>query len=529
MNILSLDIIYDRILQKATLYREVSESLARAPSNDNISVFINPETLEIENSVEIEKILSSAGITLVASGYANIVIEKIKLISQKASTEARFRLINAYAHYSTGRFSIALGFVGEAIISSDLEAEDMNFAERLHLLCKLNLGLINYDEYFREADARVSRDVLLSAVAKFQKLADEFKLQKFGHKKTLAEIEKLKNLIITSNRSSYSLSLSTKVRYLGVVAYDSIREVFAVIFQPGIVRDSYTIALDAQLYNLETILQKLTNWSQEADNLIRDSISVNHPIITADAILAKSLVLLNVLASKIYLVESAGEYEDLYCVQNDTLLILNLIDKALKIYKRANILDDEIKASLIMAHVFEVRNQLDSAKSIAERAIVKANYLGYEYLVQTAQNILDGNTIFSRNIDNRPEILKSIENDLSILDTEDGIVRYANLIMETFKIPSEHIENVIVGILCDRDMKKEKRQWCHHIELDASLRRSASPDTIYAENPNRRIRCLKFSYVVDNSSPDWIVQLEEFKKMYCCDCSYQEPGEEKRE
>jgi Domain of unknown function (DUF4365) len=520
LNISALDNIYDRISRKARLYRDISDSLARAPSNDKISVSINPETLESENSVEIEKILSSAGITLVATGYANIVIEKIKLISQKASTEARFRLINAYAHYSTGRFSIALGFVGEAIISSDLEAEDMNFAERLHLLCKLSLGLINYDEYFREADARVSRDVLLSAVAKFQKLADEFKLQKFGHKKTLAEIEKLKNLIITSNRSSCSLSLSTKVRYLEVVAYDSIREVFAVIFQPGIVRDSYTIALDAQPYNLETILQKLTNWSQEADNLIQDSISVNHPIITADAILAKSLVLLNVLASKIYLVESAGEYEDLYCIQNDTLLILNLIDKALKIYKRANILDDEIKASLIMAHVFE---------SIAERAIVKANYSGYEYLVQTAQNILDGNTIFSRNIDNRPEILKSIENDLSILDTEDGIVRYANLIMETFKIPSEHIENVIVGILCDRDMKEEKRQWCHHIELDASLRRSASPDTIYAENPNRRIRCLKFSYVVDNSSPDWIVQLEEFKKMYCCDCSYQEPGEEKRE
>jgi Domain of unknown function (DUF4365) len=84
LNISALDNIYDRISRKARLYRDISDSLARAPSNDKISVSINPETLESENSVEIEKILSSAGITLVATGYANIVIEKIKLVTTQA-------------------------------------------------------------------------------------------------------------------------------------------------------------------------------------------------------------------------------------------------------------------------------------------------------------------------------------------------------------------------------------------------------------------------------------------------------------
>ncbi|MEG5037149.1 DUF4365 domain-containing protein [Microcoleus sp. AT3-D2] len=174
LNELAIQSIYDRIRRQAELHRKILESLAHSPTNDNISVSINPDTLESKNSVEIERILSSAGMTLVAAGYSNSVLEKLNLVSQKAATEPRLKLISAYANYSTGRYQLALGAVTDAIINNGLKKEDKEFAEKIHLASQMNLGMITSEQYFQEMEAKSTGNELLDAEVKLNRVIDKF-------------------------------------------------------------------------------------------------------------------------------------------------------------------------------------------------------------------------------------------------------------------------------------------------------------------------------------------------------------------
>jgi hypothetical protein len=529
LNILSLDILYDRILQKARLYREVSESLARAPSNDNIFVSINPETLEIENSVEIEKILISAGITLVAAGYSKIVLEKLSLVSAKACADARFKLISGYANYATGRYQIASGLVAESIVSGDLKDEDRKFAEGLYLSCQLNLGLITDDEYFREAENQSSGDEILEAEAKLQKLAILFRSTGDKSDDILREIEELKNKIIASCRSPESLKLSTRVKYLEIIGFDSIRGILGEIFKIGARRNgNILVSLDNQLQNLSIVFQKLENWNQEANNLIQDAINVGHPIFAADALITKAFIILGGIITKISFAEFEDSFEDQNSIDKDTLFVLDLSNQALTIYKQANMIEGEVRTQLIMAQAFEIRSQVDAAKNLAQGVLIRSKYLGYKRHVETAEEILSGNTLFTKNIQSVRDMLRKKdvgEYAPSALNTDEERQHLADFMMETYQIPSERRKNVLIDVFSLRDIAKEKTQWCKYIEVFQNLKHTFSPDTIYVENPNRHVKCSKLGYVVDHRLPDWVGQIEEFKKKHCYSCQDRKPGE----
>ena len=202
---LEIQKIHERIRQEAELCREIVEALAHAPTNDSISISISPETLKSENSVEIEKVLSSAGMTLVAIGYSKLILEKLKLVSQRANSEARFKLIGAYANYSTGRYQLALGEVADATISNELKEEDQKFAERIHLACRANLGMITRDQYFQEAEAIATDDELTNATVKLERLIEEFRSQMDRDDRILNEIREFKAILRTRFEQVLSL------------------------------------------------------------------------------------------------------------------------------------------------------------------------------------------------------------------------------------------------------------------------------------------------------------------------------------
>jgi hypothetical protein len=528
LNKSALTNIHDKVRRKARLFRDISESLARTPSNDNISVSINPETLESENSVEIENIIISSGITLVAAGYSNIVLEKLDLISPKANADARFKLISGYANYATGRYQIALGLVAESIISGDLKDEDKKFAEGLHLSCKLNLGLITDNEYFREAENQSSGDEILEAETKLQKLAILFRSTESRGDDTLREIEELKNKIIASSKSPESLKLSTRVKYLEIIGFDSIRGILGEIFKIGARRNgNILVPLDTQLQDLSLVFQKFENWNKEADNLIQDAISIGHPIFAADALVTKAFIILGGIISKISFAEFEDGSEDQNSIQNDTLFVLELSNQALTIYKQANMIEGEVRTQLIMAQAFEIRSQVDAAKNLAQGVLIRSKYLGYKRHVETAEGILAGNTLFTKNIQSVRDMLRKKdagEYDASALNTDEEIQHCADFMMETYQIPSERRENVLIDVFSLRDLAKEKTQWCKYIEIFQSLKHTFSPNTIYLKNPNRNVKCSKLGYVVDRRIPDWVGQIEEFKKTYCHSCQDRKPG-----
>ena len=527
INEIEITRIPERIRLEARLRREIVEALAHAPTNDNISVSISPRTLKSENSVEIENVLNSAGMTLVAAGYSSLVLEKLKL----ASSEARFKLISAYANYSTGRYQIAMGEVADAIISNSLKDEDQKFAEKIHLACQANLGIITSYQYFQEAEAIATDDELASAESALQRLIDKFRSQINRDDKTLEEIQELKDRIVNSDKAPSSLKLGARIKYLEGMGFDAIRGIFSEIFKASARRDSSIhVSLADQISDLRNALIAFEEWDNEASALIRDSINVGHPIFSADAFSTKAFISLMGMVSKIAFTEFEESSLDQSIIQNNVLVILDWCEKAQKIYKCANMPEGEVRIQLIMAQAFEVMGQMESAKNLAQGVIGKAKLLGYRRHIDTATEIIEGNTLFFKHIQNIREMICRKESDeynpsdLATLATEEDIQHFANFIMETYKVPEERRNNVVIDVLCMRDAAIEKSVWCKQIGIQQNLTHTLSPATIYAENPNRRVVCSKFDYFVDKLLPDWEILIKEFKDIYCSSCSDREPG-----
>jgi hypothetical protein len=528
LNELAIQSIYERIRREADLHRKILESLAHSPTNDNISVSINPDTLESENSVEIERILSSAGMTLVAAGYSNSVLEKLNLVSQKAATEPRLKLISAYANYSTGRYQLALGAVTDAIINNGLKKEDKEFAEKIHLACQMNLGMITSEQYFQEMEAKSTDNELLDAEVKLNRVIDKFLSQMDLDEEALHEIKELKSKIITSKNSPDSLKLGARVKYLEIIGFNAVREILSEIFKAGARKDSgILVPLTEQSSDLKKAFDGFDDWNEEATLLIQDAINVGHPIFVADAFSTKALINLRGLISQIAFMQFQGLSLDQSAIQNYALLILDWCGKAQKIYKQANMLEGEVRIQLIMAQAFEVMSQIDAARNLAQGVLGKAKLLGYKRHIETANEVISGKTLFSKQIQNVDERLRQKqcnEYDPSFLETEEDVHSFANFMIETYKIPEDRRKNVVTQVLCMRDKNREKIQWCRHIEIHEDLTHTYSPITFYAEAPNKRVVCSKFGYRGDKLSPDWIDIIKKFKEVYCSNCLDREPA-----
>ena len=531
MNKFAIQNIYEKIRLQAELHRKILESLAHSPTNDNISIAINPNSLESENSVEVEALLISSGMTLVAIGYSNLVLKKLGLVSQKASTEARFKLIGAYANYSTGRYQSALGAVADAIISNELEEEDQRFAERIHLSCQTNLGIITTEQYFQEMDAIAKVDESLSIEIELQKLIDKSRSQIDRDEEISQQIQQIKERVTTSEIFSENLKLAVRIKHLEVMGFDAVREILSEIFKAGARRDSQIfVPLIDQALDLKKVFDGFEEWNKESSLLLEDANNANNKIFVADALSTKAFITLMGLISNIAFIEFEGLSLDLSIIQNEVLLILGWCEKAQNIYKQANMLEGEVRNQLIMAQAFEALGQLESAKNLAQGVISKAKSLGYKRHIKTANEIISGETLFSKRLQSVRETIrrkKADEYDSSVLETDKDIEDFTDFFMETYKIPQERRKHVEMESLCMRDIAREKTQWCQHINIHQNLTHTFSPTTLYAEDPNRRVICSKFDYYVDKSSPDWLELIKDFKATYCFNCSSREPTSDK--
>jgi hypothetical protein len=520
--------IYDRILREARLHREILEALAHAPTNDNISVSISPETLASENSVEIERVLSSTGMTLVAAGYSKLVIEKLNLVSHNAALKPRFNLISAYAYYSTGRYQLALGSAAEALISNSLQEKDKRFAEKIHLACQTNLGIITSEQYFQEMADKTTKDELLYAEVKLQRLVEKLRSQTRRDKETFDEIKELKNKIINSKKSSNSLKLEVRIKCLEAMGFDAVREIFSEMFKSIVKRDSQiTFSFIDQVSDLQSAFVEFEEWNKEATFIMQDAINVGHPVFVADALSTRASISLMGLTSKIAFMEFENLSLEQSAIQDYMLLILDWCEKSQKIYKQANMFEGEVRIQLIMAKAFEIMGQMESARNLAQGVFDKAKLFGYKRHIETANEIMSGKTLFSRCIQKIREIRRqklSNEYDSLTLETKEDIQFFVDSMIEAYQIPEERRRYVEIDVLCMRDIFREKNQWCQHMEIHQNLTHTLSLMTIYAENPNRSIICSKFNYFLDKQSPDWIDLIKDFKEIHCSTCSSKEPS-----
>jgi Domain of unknown function (DUF4365) len=508
LNALEIQNIYTRIFKEAELQRRVLEDLARTPTSDILFVSISPKTLETESSIEIESALSSVGMTLVAAGYADLVLKKIRLIDKNKAGKGRFKLIDAYANYVTGRYQLTLGLVAEAIISQDLEEEDQYFAERLCLSCQLNLGQILSEQYSQGMKELAGSSENAHSIIELQRLAYSYRSQINPSKDILSQIQQLAKEINTSERASVELKLGSRIKCLEVAGLDSIRGIFSEIFAFSVRKQSKNIPVS-------TI-----------------SVARDHPIFIADALAARAFTHLLGFVSKIVCTTLEGIMLDQSYVDQFSIVILDWCEKAQRIYKQANIIEGEVRTQLLMAQLFEIMGQLGPARNLAQGVLKKAQLFGYQNHVATANEVISGNTMFSNSLKAARDVLvhsKGDDHNLLSLQTEEDIQEYTDFVIETYKIPPERRHFVLNDMRSSGAEIREQAYWCRHVGILQDLSHRASVTTLYATDPTRRIVCMKFDYFTDKQSPEWVSLLQNFKETYCSVCSEKNPTKAEEE
>lgn len=529
LNDTALQEIYERISREARLRRDILEALAHAPTNDQISVTISPETLETENSVEVENLLGSVGMTMVSAGYAELVLEKLKLISPAATSNDRLKSISSYAHYSTGRYQTAQSEAADVLINNSLEEKDSIFLQRIHLACKLNLGLIDTVQYFQEIHELTSEDELLNAEVSLQRLVVAARSQDIQNTGILDEILEIKNQILSSERASDGLKICARVKFLEATGFDVAKSlsIEAIKLSARQRSKAYSSPIE-QISNVTKVFDGLHEWNEQIDTLIQDALDVGHPIFIADALATKAFIKLMALIAGM----SFGEINNFpiqqSSIQDESLSILKVCGISQKIYQQSEMIEGDVRVQLIMAQAFEIMGQLEAARNLAKGVITKAKLLGYQRHIETASEVISGDTLYSKQLEAARELhtqMSTEDADISGFANEDDIKGFSDFMMETHRIPEERRAYVIIEALCLKDLAKEKTSWCKHIEIEQDLTHTFSPQTLYAEDPNRQVICSKFQYLVNNQSPDWIGLIQELKDSYCCNCSDREVAE----
>ncbi len=523
LNESTLNYIYDRIYQEVGLHRKILETLAYAPSNDKVSIVINTNTLNTENSIEIENIIESTGITLVAAGYAHVVLEKLSLITYKASISSRFKLISSYANFTIGKYQTALGEAADAAISEDLQDEDRKFAERLHLASKLNLGVITNDEYYKNLEKQALCDEGLLEEIKLQKLIDEFRSLSVYDKKILDEIKNIRDKVVNSEIFPDNLKFSVRVKYIEIAGLDSIH---------NILNETITIVLSNnnpfvvdKSSNSKYAFQYLENWLVEANDLVQYAIRIGNPIFVADALTSKVFIKVLLLTYNIALITFQGESISKDLINQEVSELINFCNQSLEIYKISKMIEGEVRLQLIMAQIFEINGQEEEAKKIAQAVSNQSKFLGYKRHFETAKEIIDGNSLFSQIMKSIDEIVQQKKIgvfDVSPLSTNEGLEFYADQTLQMYGLPRERRENIIIDFQCLRDIMIEKNEFCRHIQVLQDQQHIYSHHTMYTINPNRCIECSKLGYLVNQLTPEWTEQIKIFKNIYCTLCPSRE-------
>jgi tetratricopeptide (TPR) repeat protein len=144
----ALEDIYERIRREARLQRSIHDRLAEASLTEDIIIGIDPQTLAASDPEQINAALLTAGITLVSSGFSAEVLEAVHHLNFQAARAPRIQIICAYAHYTQGRYDLAIGHLREATLRhNQLTPDDQEFTTFLRGACDYQSGRITLTEY----------------------------------------------------------------------------------------------------------------------------------------------------------------------------------------------------------------------------------------------------------------------------------------------------------------------------------------------------------------------------------------------
>ncbi len=517
--------IHQRILREGRLHREINDNLSRASLNEQVTVTINPETLETIDPAETKELILTSGVTMVSSGYGSLVLQAIDTLRASDKQLPRILTIKIHAHYTLGEYQDALACIGKALLHQDeLAPEDRRLLIALRDSCRYETGQIDYTEFSRlleEAEEEEDDDLSFPRRLNQLRYALRHEDDLVGRRNMIMELRLIVGEMQVSTKVSTATKLDAKLALLEAEGHLQALDSTQLLFQIHIRGKLGTLTTDKVQATLAALTTEFAQWHQMFDSSVHEAQRLKNPLLIGKALSIRATFnfLAFVMTRRSFLLLLG---QDVDFPADALRAMMEEATQTLEIFKQAGQLEGELRAQLTLADLFLLGKQPDAAKRLASSVLPKAQAMDYITLQTRAMEHLSGETPFQMS---EKVILESATVDMDeklAHNTDEELLNFARSCLQALDLPQERLPVVERDIHSMRTMASERLNWCKHIEITQDLRHTAHPATCYLSDPERFGHCLKhqFKSVVGHTDTDTVVSA--FKNTYCENCQDRE-------
>lgn len=518
--------IREQIIKKSTLNRSLSETLLLTEF-PNVIVEIDAETLEITDQEQILKLIAAAGMNLINEGYGPVILDKIGLLDPEHREQASVRIVRAYAEYASGHYGTAKEVL--ALLKMDekeLSDHDSQIASWMEAACDYQTGVIGTGDYTERLGQIASRDDAAefscyrfehirrllfdegkppSGEALIAELRQEF--SKLSEKDSISEgALKFKFLILQAELGTIVAGLS---KNLGNA---SMRK------KLGLYSGSQELAADLRK-TIQCYAETKIRWYNELDQVFELS---DDQTLKADINVEKVLLAI----SELSLIESHSQINGIEIprmADDDFKTFRSVMDGAIEKYSELRHYERKLRAQSCLAELLRFNGYKDEADAIFSDVATRSRKMGYAQVERNAENPLSK---MLERIDVARDSFETNENWAN--KTDEQIAEFANDLLERLGLPDDRLPNVLDDAMANRDISREKVDWCENIYLIQDLTHTESRDTYYAQKLEYFGKCSLHNYESALGNSDHILVVDTFKKTYCETCPDRSPCKSKQ-
>jgi hypothetical protein len=522
----AINAIHQRIINEARLHRRIHDGLARTTTGEQLHVRIERETLRTTDPKQAEDILRGAGMALVAAGFGQEVLDLVRLLNRESAETPRIQLTCAYANQSLGKHQAALACLGEAESRvDDLSPGDRQFLGTLRDACHFSLGRLTLDEYSERQDAWAKEKKGMSALEhrlenlRYARLRerDFARYQELG-----LQLRDVARQIIEAKEDAGPTKLQARILVTQDEGEERVRDLVESL---TLVRMRQSMKMPvgsgAIAQQLQTVMTRLREWEQKAEEVVKAAWDAFHPLLFGDALLARLGVRVGLLLQQRF--DAIGNNIPWELPEAARLALMQDGEAAREIYSRAGNREGECRAKLLLADLFEVAGQQDAARQLAEGVLPVTRGMGYTRLEERALEHIQQTTIL-RKFEKRIAERRTEDEDYDIAASSDQDLRQlSQACIDSSQLPQERLPIVVREWLSQRRIAQERIDWCRHLLLLQNLLHEQHPSTHYATDPPRLCACDKYGYRSAIEHPDYEFVIDTFKQTYCKDCPGRSP------
>ena len=524
LNPQSLDEIAARIQKEAQSRLRLEEILGNSSvgvgatttlQGNGIRVSIAPDTLELLDSEEAYGALVSGGVWLVTSGLAGAVLETVKLLSPNREAEPSIQLMCAYANQSLSRYFDAIGHLGRASLRrSELLNDDREFLDLLRNVCDLETGRIDLAQYEKrnQQDHGEEEDSAYSLAHQYEvarRLVFESPMAKDGR---IAEMQSLAKQLEKRADVSSLFKIQTRLHLLHPEGACAISESFALARNDQL-RGHLTISA-TNLLTLVNTSQPYKKWESLMNAISKEIFQHQNSLLLATFYEVRAIIGTLMLGHARMQLIRVG-YEPLLpseFIQN----VLSDTDAARQLYAQIGRLESELRMKIQMADLYEIAEQREAAKRIAEGVLPQAQALSFQALERRALQHIEGNTIQER-FEKKAQMNFQTGDDLTFYEADEAEIRaMARQTIAKLGLSVDQLPRIEREIEVHCAMARERFEWCQHLDL---LENNLTSTTSYSLEPKRVAFCRLHKYQSAIALTDWRAVTNAFKTNFCSTCA----------